>query len=368
MTPAAATGFKKHRGRAWQPVRRGLPTTSWFGAPELALTVVVLAWATNFSVVKFATGLWDAYLFNLMRLGSALLVLLPLWARSPRRARFDRRDAPRLLVLALSGQVVFQLGFIHGTDASSAASSALILSLTPVAIAVIAWTTRAEPFCVHTATGLLLALAGAALLAGAEADLTAQLGDLGLLAAAIGWAYYTVGAAPLVRKYGALRITTWTLGIGAALLALPAFLVLDPARLAPPPLALAAAFFSGLIAVALAQVLWGFAAARAGPTLTGVYSNATPLPALALSWLWLGEALPPVKILGGALILGGVMAVWRHRRSLHGRVDAAPPETRRLGALGSRRRVGVARAATEPVAAKRTENATENASWRLNSD
>ena len=97
-------------------------------------------------------------------------------ARSARRAPFRFRDFGELLLLALCGHTIFQTGLIHGTDASSASSSALILSLTPVAIAAIAWATRTEPFCHHTAAGLALSVSGILFVSGTEQRAVAHLG------------------------------------------------------------------------------------------------------------------------------------------------------------------------------------------------
>ena len=66
-----------------------------------------------------------------------------------------------------------------------------------------------------------------------------------------------------------------------------------------------------------------------GPDADGVYSNVLPLPAILISWVWLGEALAPAKIAGALLIVGGI-AVARLRHSDSGsRVPAPefPPDT-----------------------------------------
>lgn len=316
-TPLAAPGAARSGPKRPPPV----------GSAELGLLVVVAAWAVNFSLVKYAVEMWDAYAFNLLRLAAGVAVLLGAWAFSRRRTKFEWSDAPRLVGLAFVGHVIFQLGFIHGTDASSAGSAALILATIPLMIAVMSWTTKAEPFCRHTAVGLVASGVGVALVSGAEPTSAALLGDLWLFIASAGWAVYTVWSAPLVRKYGPVRLCAWTVSIGALILALPAPFFLDSADfLAAPPAGLWAAVISGVAAISLAHIFWGHASARVGPTLTGVYSQVVPLPALVISWLWLGEALPAVKMVGGALVLAGISLarmhwLWSGDR-VHGRAAA----------------------------------------------
>ncbi|MCY3745222.1 MAG: DMT family transporter [Acidobacteria bacterium] len=285
----------------------GTPAPTGFGRAEAALGVVILAWASSLSIVKFGVGLGDPYAFNLARLIPASLVLLFAVSRTPALRKFEWRDAGRVFVLGVAGHVVFQVGFIHGTDASSATSSALILGLTPVAIAVLAWVTRVEPFCQHTALGLVLTMAGIAFVSGAEPNLSAHLGNLMLFGAMIGWAVYTVRGAALVRKYGALRVTAWSSAVASVLLLLPSpfLLTLADFRQAPAEWWYAA-LVSGLAAIGLGNMLWVYATGRVGPTLTGVYSNVLPIPSVLISWLWLGETLQAAKIIGAVLIIAGI--------------------------------------------------------------
>lgn len=280
---------------------------------EAALAVVVLAWAASLSIVKYGVGMGDPYAFNLVRLIPASLLLLFAVSRTPALRQFEWSDAGRVFVLGVAGHVVFQVGFIHGTDASSATSSALILGLTPVAIAVLAWVTRVERFCQHTALGLVLTMAGIAFVSGAEPDLGAHLGNVALFVAMLGWSVYTVRGASLVRKYGALRVTAWSSAVASVLLLLPSPFLLTLADLREAPAEWwYAALGSGIAAISLGNLLWIYATGRVGPTLTGIYSNVLPIPSVLLSWLWLGEPLQPAKIAGAVLIITGIAVARIH--------------------------------------------------------
>ena len=285
----------------------GLSLLVRFGHAEAALAVVVLVWAASLSIVKYGVGLANPYAFNLARLVPASVVLLLALARTPAVRRFDWRDAWSIGILGFAGHVVFQLGFIHGTDASSATSSALILALTPVAIAVLAWLTRVEPFCQHTALALALTMGGIVLVSRAEPNLTAHFGNFLLFAAMIGWAVYTVRGAALVKKYGALRVTAWSSAVASVLLLLPSPFLVTLADFRDAPAEWwAAALVSGIAAISLGNMLWVYATARVGPTLTGVYSNVLPIPSILISWLWLGEPLQAAKVAGAVLIIAGI--------------------------------------------------------------
>ena len=175
----------------------------------------------------------NPYAFNLARVVPAPLVLRG--GGDTGSQEIEWRDAWSIFVLGVAGHVVFQTGLIHGTHASSATSSGLIVGLTPVAIAVLAWATRVEPFCQHTAIGLVLTMFGIVLVSGAENSLSAHLGKLALFAAMLGWAVYTVRGASLGRKYGALRVTARSSAVASVLLLLPSpfLLTLADFQIAP---------------------------------------------------------------------------------------------------------------------------------------
>ena len=317
MKPAAASGTSKDAGRGgWfrSSPGSGGGGGSAFPRAEAALAVVVLAWAASLSIVKYGVGLGDPYAFNLARLIPASLILLFAVSRTPAVRKFEWSDAGPVFLLGVAGHVVFQVGFVHGTDASSATSSALILGLTPVVIAVLAWVTRVERFCQHTALGLILIMAGIAFVSGAEPNLSAHLGNLLLFGAMIGWAVYTVRGAALVRKYGALRVTAWSSAVASVLLLLPSPFLLTLADFQGAPAEWwYAALVSGIAAIAVGNMLWVYATGRVGPTLTGVYSNVLPIPSVLISWLWLGETLQNAKIIGAVLIIGGIAFVRIHK-------------------------------------------------------
>jgi drug/metabolite transporter (DMT)-like permease len=63
---------------------------------------------------------------------------------------------------------------------------------------------------------------------------------------------------------------------------------------------------SSLLALALAYMIWYTAVQRIGSARTSVYSNLTPIVAMIVAALWLGERPSRAQLFGAALILGGI--------------------------------------------------------------
>lgn len=160
--------------------------------------------------------------------------------------------------------------------------------------------------------GLLLALAGAAVILGLDAQQAAHvgLGSLfGLLAGVFYGGYFLVAE----RGRGHLRaLSFWWLSAAASSVALLVitFILRQPLTGYPPRtwlLFLAMGLIpqvAGYLSITYAQ--GHLPAALVSPTLLG-----QPVVTALLAWPLLGEVITPVEALGGLMVLGGVLIVHR---------------------------------------------------------
>ena len=63
---------------------------------------------------------------------------------------------------------------------------------------------------------------------------------------------------------------------------------------------------SSIVCLVLAYVIWYTGVQQLGATRTSAYSNLTPIAAIVVGWLWLGEPITAAQVVGAAAILGGV--------------------------------------------------------------
>jgi drug/metabolite transporter (DMT)-like permease len=190
----------------------------------------------------------------------------------------DRRLAG--LGILLAGTMMLQF---WGTDLAGAAAGSLLTLLTPVFVAVLAPWFLAETTGLRQWAGIAVALAGAVIVSGGSTG-SSLLGDLLLVAASLTWAAFTVLGAPLVRRRGALEITT-----AACLWALPVMLPATAIELAAGAhLALSAggvlgALYLGVFATALAWWAWYRGVERLPAVTSSVFFLAQPVVGIALS-------------------------------------------------------------------------------------
>ncbi len=285
------------------------PTHLW---TDLALIILSVIWGINFSVIKVALREFDPLAFNAFRFLLASLTLF-VFLRLKGGVPFPkRRHWARIVFLGLLANVVYQLLFIHGVDRTLAGNAGLVLATTPVWTLILAASSGLEHHRLPVWGGVLATLGGMALvvLGGGDAVGVGEsllAGDLLLVAAAITWATYTVGTQGLAREYGALAVTSWTLWVGTvALVALgaPAVWTMDLGEISRT--GWFAVIYSGVLAIAVAYLIWNHGLEHIGGPRTAAFSNLVPVVALITAALWLGEDPGPTQILGAVIIIGGV--------------------------------------------------------------
>lgn len=281
-------------------------------ATDLGLIALAAIWGVNFSVVKVVLEELDPLALNAIRFLLAAGALWLLVRRLPGPTRPERGDVGRLIVMGILGNVVYQGCFIFGINSTLAGNASLLLATTPV------WTILLSSFLGHerpsvwvsagatgTLAGMVLVVLGrgnAVQVGGATLS-----GDLLMIAAAMLWASYTVGSRPLVVRYGAVRVTAWTLWIGTPVLVIwgmPSILRTDLSAVSP--LAWAGVVYAGILSIGVAYLIWYRGVRLLGASRTAVYSNLVPVAALITAWVWLGEVPSALQLAGATVILGGL--------------------------------------------------------------
>lgn len=284
---------------------------------EIQLWILALIWGANFSVIKVAFEFLSPLGFNALRfpLASAVLVAVLLARRSPLPRRSDWVP---LLLLGLVGHVGYQLCFIVGLEATTAGNGSILLATTPLWTAVLVKTLGHEEISGRLWGGMGVTILGICLVVwGGSRNVLLQShdtlrGDALMLTAAMLWAGYTVGGRPLVERYGALPVTTWTVLVGTVGIVAAGAGSLDVPTLRALPLGVwMAVCYAGVLGIGVAYFIW-YAAVRAlGSTRTALFSNLIPVVALAVAWVWLKETPTLLQLLGAGLVLFGV--AWSKR-------------------------------------------------------
>jgi len=274
-------------------------------------------WGGMYVVSKVVLEIIPPFALVTLRLvlGAITLAIVLLLRGFP---KISRGQALEVLGVGIVGYgISLSLQFL-GTKLSTAANGSLVTSATPAFVLLFAWFLLKERITSRRLIALSLATLGViAVIDPRSAQLKPDLflGNLLLLGAGVTWALYSV----LVRKV--------TQDIDVLLFSLIAFLgglpVSIPAAVWELSIlgigkitlgVIGGILFLGIISTALAMVLWNTAFAYVDANLASLTFFAQPVVGILLGWLFLGETISPLFLLGGLLIGIGLIIASREKQ------------------------------------------------------
>jgi len=284
-------------------------------ATDLLLLLMATIWGINFSVLKYGTRFVSPLAFNGVRIPIAAASQLAI-ARAMRLQPAPRRIVWRLLALGMLGNGVYQVLFILGVVRSRVATAALIIAATPAFVAIIGRLFGTETLKRRQWLGIVLQIAGCSTVvigsARGAAGQDSPLGALLLLGAALSWAAYSVMLRRLAADMHVLQLGGYTM-LGGALLvgAVGAHAVLATPWTTFPVGVFAALFYSAMMAMVLAYLLWYRGLRVLGPTRTAVYSNLQPIIAALVAYIAFREIPTLTQGVGAVGVISGLLLTRR---------------------------------------------------------
>ena len=272
-----------------------------------AVLVSVVAWSSAFVAIRWVGETYDP---GALSLGRLLIggVALGLMVRARRSwVRPTCREWGLLLLCGIAWFAVYNVALNAAEQRIDAGTTAMLVNVGPILIAVLAGWLLGEGFPRGLMVGAAVALGGALLIGVATrtaggADL---LGALLALVAAAAYAIGVVAQKPVVRRLPALQVTWLACTIGAvACVPFAPGLVANLA--AAPAGATAGLVYLGVVPTAVAFSTWAFALARMDAGRLGVTTYLVPPLTIALAWVFLDEIPPALAIASGLVCLLGV--------------------------------------------------------------
>lgn len=219
------------------------------------------------------------------------------------------RDIPKILFFGFFGVTIYHLALNFGEITVTAGAASLLIATTPVFTAFFAAVFLGERLNRWGWLGIGVSLFGVLLVAlGEGGGLEFDLGSLLILIAALSSSVYFAFQKPLLKKYGALALTTYIIWAGTffMLIFLPG---LPKALLAAPLPSTLSIIYLGIFPGALAYVTWTQALFKASTSLVSSFLYLSPVLAIFIGWLLLNEIPNPISLIGGGVSILGVILV-----------------------------------------------------------
>ena len=275
----------------------------------------------------------------------ALVVLLAVLRWSPRMRTRSRGAGPtmpgtgnrvaRLLLIAVFGGPIFLASMNLAVSHVGATIASFVAGLYAILAATLAPLLLPERLTRRVLAGLLVALAGTALLAELDPATADRAGLAWGLLAAVSFAMYLLLGRRWSRSNGLEGSTIAFATLAVSTLALGMLVIVgDPASLVPVRLEVVSAAAIGWLAVvAVGGQLLTVASVRLVPAArTGSFLLLNPITATILAALLVGERPSLPQLLGGGLVLAGIAAATVPLPGRTGRGEVIPTDRNADGA------------------------------------
>ena len=305
------------------PPRPAVPSPLAFG---LMVASFCLLWSSAFSVAKLAMADSPPLLFLTARFLIGAVVTFAIAALSGIGFRLRARDVAAFALVGILNNAVY-LGFSYsGMQSAPSGLAAILISTNPVLTAVLAAPLLGERMSLRKALGLVLGIAGVALLVESRlAHGAATPGGVLLLLGALVSLVAGTLVFKLLKPQGSLWIGNGIQNLASALVLAPvAFGFESTAAIQPSAQLFATLAYLALLGSVLAYFLWFRMLSLTDATSASAWHFVMPPLGLAFGYLLLGERVPPADLLGILPVVAGIWLVTRPARPA--RSKCARPE------------------------------------------
>lgn len=274
-------------------------------------------YALNHTIAK---GVMPHYVqpfaFILLRVTGAAALFWIISLAGPRQA-IEKRDWGRLLLCAILGMGINMLAFFKGLELSTPVNSSVLVTVTPIIVAIFSYFLIRERLSRIRGLGILLGLTGALALiflnetTGMNAP-NIPLGNFLFIVNATTYGLYLILAKKLIEKYHPFVLMRWlfTLAIFINLpIALPEFLEIDWPSI--PAWGLASMVFVVVGTTFLTYLFNVFALTQLKASTVSAFIYGQPVMGIAFALLTGRDTLSVLDVLAMLLVMGGVYLVSR---------------------------------------------------------
>jgi drug/metabolite transporter (DMT)-like permease len=251
-----------------------------------------------------------AFVFFRFLVASAALLVMVRGEGGPRLSGMTWGERRDLLLMALLGMVGFTVLMFEGLKLTAAADAGIITATLPAVAALLGLVVMGDRLSAWQMAAIALAVAGLVLVQamGARTGTSTLVGNLLVGGAVLCEASFVLLGKRLTPPYRPLRLALGANLVGLALSLPLALAAAEGLELRSIPLSIwLLGTWHALTASVVCLWLWYRGLPYVETWLAGLTTAAVPLAALAVSALYLGEAIGLPKVAGAALVIGAIV-------------------------------------------------------------
>ncbi|MGN1390118.1 MAG: DMT family transporter [Bulleidia sp.] len=272
----------------------------------LSAILAILFWSSSFIATKIAYQSVSPLLLCLIRFALASILMGLIYLLKATRQKIAEQDMKPVLISAILGISIYYALENIGLQKTSASDTSLIEAAFPALTALVGLTVYREKPSRRMLAGILVSIAGIAVLTEYDPSESSSLaGNILLLIDGFLWGFYNYETKSISGKYDSLTLTFYQTMIGTVFF-LPMLALEKPVLTSiTPSVCLAILYLSAACSVA-ALLLYNYGLKGIPAANAAIIMNLMPIFGVFFSWLILHETISLRQVIGGIIILIGV--------------------------------------------------------------
>lgn len=274
----------------------------------IAIATSLIFWASAFAAIRLSLRSYSPGHLVLLRFLTASLILL-VYALIVRMPMPKKKDLPAMFFLGFIGITVYHLTLAYGELTVSAGSASILVSSAPIFTALLAVFILREKINFWGWAGILISFFGVTLVTMGEGKgITFEPAVILILLSAISASFYIVLQKPYLKKYSPVQFVTYAIWTGTFFQLYFSAGLFQSIKNAPIGTTLAIVYL-GIFPAALSYITWSYVLSRIPTSLAASYLYLSPVLAILIAMVWLGEIPTFLSLIGGVFTLTGVIIV-----------------------------------------------------------
>ncbi len=279
----------------------------------MAYFLVILSslfWGGNYVLGKYLVVSAPSLTLTSLRWAVAVIVLIPVVLVREKHWWPPHKAWPSLIIMGLTGAFLFNFFLFMAIRRTSSDDAALISTLNPVVIAIIAYFVLKTRLNGKQALAMALSFLGVLIVISKGrwrvlSSMNINPGDGYMLLSVLAWGIYSVAGRVAMRYVSPLLATLW-MGIISLIVTVPVNLATGLQLQHPSALFWWSALYVGVLSTVLAMVFWNIGVKQVGATISGIFLNFTVIFTAILAYVLLGETLTVTQSFGMVIVIAGV--------------------------------------------------------------
>ena len=284
----------------------------------ILMSCLVTTWGFDYVVAKHALELLQPLTLLSLKYAIGLIPIFIIKMKTDRKGMVRKKDIPLFILCSIFGEILYFTCEYTAMDYIPVSLITIILAFVPAFVIIIERVVFKRKATKAMGIGVVVCVLGVVLIIGVDIEQLLQgrwIGYLLAFGAVLCWNAYNFLTASLHENYTSITLTCTQL-ICTSLLILPyAIHTMPPAESFTPPI-IAGLIYLGVINAGIGFLITVRSLHVIGPTASAMFSNFLPVTSTFFGWLFLGEMITGMQVVGGVIVIASACVVIREKGKL----------------------------------------------------